>query len=501
MHMLKLRTIWWGLLLVGMCISAAAQEASSTQASTQDQGSQSQGTSQGTTQATPQGSSQTDNTSQNSQNQQTAPAPAYGQNAPILNPENPPLSGLDEPSLELRPLNRSFLSEAIQVGESGDSNANNTIGGSQSQAVSHVLGAADLQKFWPKSDLFLEYLGGVVFGDDTYFVRQLQAVGLEAVTRWRTGQMTLRDGFSYLPDGSFSASTAGGLPGFGIATGVLGLGLPGVFHLEEGSVGSVPRLSNMASLDMVQAITPRSAFTLIGAFANDHFYHNAGNQLINGDDTTVEGGWSHLVSRHDQMALVYAFQQFRFPLAVGGKIYNNILNVRYSHIISGRMSLIAEVGPQYTDLLYGLHYKSWSPTGRAVLRYRFPRTYLTASYEKFTSQGSGFFAGADTQIAEMTARRPVGRTWELLAECGYSRNKRLQPSDFGATGATEYNEGFGGLVVRKHIGRTWDALAAYRFSIINFNNDVTLGGITGKTNQRQIGTVAIEWHPKAVRLE
>jgi hypothetical protein len=77
----------------------------------------------------------------------------------------------------------------------------------------------------------------------------------------------------------------------------------------------------------------------------------------------------------------------------------------------------------------------------------------------------------------------------------------LQPSDFGATGATEYNEGFGGLVVRKHIGRTWDALAAYRFSIINFNNDVTLGGITGKTNQRQIGTVAIEWHPKAVRLE
>ena len=103
------------------------------------------------------------------------------------------------------------------MGESGDSNAENQLGGSQSEALSHVLGALDLQKFWPQSDLFLEYLGGGVFGDSHYFVRQLQAVGLEGVTRWRTGQVTLRDGFSYLPDGSFFASTAGGLPGFGIA--------------------------------------------------------------------------------------------------------------------------------------------------------------------------------------------------------------------------------------------------------------------------------------------
>ena len=41
------------------------------------------------------------------------------------------MSGLDEPSLELRALNRSFVSAAIQVGESGDSNANNALGGSR----------------------------------------------------------------------------------------------------------------------------------------------------------------------------------------------------------------------------------------------------------------------------------------------------------------------------------------------------------------------------------
>ncbi|HVM91810.1 MAG TPA: hypothetical protein VMT67_03305 [Terriglobales bacterium] len=477
-----MRKIWLGVLIGGLSIAAAGQSPSG-----------------GNNQAPP--TSQTENTTQNGSQGATAPAPAFGQSAPILSPENPPLSGLDEPSLEMRVANRSFVSAAIQVGESGDSNANNALGGSRGQAVSHVLGAGDLQKFWPRSDLFLEYLGGVVTSDDRDFVRQMQALGLEAVTRWRTGQATLRDGASYLPDGSFSASSAGGLPGFGIATGHLGLGLPGIFHLEEASVGTIPRFSNVASLDVVQAITPRSAFTVVGAFANDHFYHNEGDQLINGDETTVEGGWSHLVSRHDQMAVVYAFQLFRFPLSEGGEIYNNIINIRYSHVISGRMSFIAEAGPQYTDLRFSGSHIRWSPTGRGVLRYRFPRTFLTASYEKFLSQGSGFFAGASAQIAEFTARRPLGRTYELLLETGYSREKRLAQTGGISSEASVFNQGFGGAVLRKHLGRSWDALAAYRFSVINFDNPVTIQGSTGKTNHRMIGTVAIEWHPKPVRVE
>jgi len=481
--MLRTRTIRWVLLLAGLWVAGGAQCAFS----------------QGNSQAPPTSKMPSDSSS-GSQNPDTPPpAPPFGQNAPILNPENPPLSGLDEPSLELRALNRSFVSTAIQVGESGDSNSSNAVGGSQGDAVSHVLGALDLQKFWPRSDLFLEYLGGVVVGDERSFLRQLHALGIEGVTRWRTGQLTFRDGFSYLPDGSFSASSAGGLPGFGIATGRLGLGLPGVFHLEEGSVGTIPRLSNLASVDVVQAITPRSAFTVIGAYANDHFYHNT--QLLNGDDSTVEGGWSHLVSRHDQMAIVYAFQLFRFPLNVGGEIYNNIVNLRYSHVISGRMSFIGEIGPQYTDLRFGIPEKRWSPTGRGVLRYRLPRWFLTASYEKFLSQGSGLFAGADAQIAEFTARRPLGRTYELLLETGYSREKRLAAAAEGLSEASVFNQGFGGAVLRKHIGRNWDALAAYRFSIINFNNVVVVDGSTGKTNHRQIGTIALEWHPKAVRIE
>ncbi len=435
-----------------------------------------------------------------SQVDETTPPPAFGQTAPILNPDNPPLSGLDEPSLRLRTANRSFISPEIQVGESIDSNAQNSLKNARGEGVSHLLGALDLQKFWPRSDLFLEYLGGAAFGDSPYYVRQLQAVGLQAVTRWRTGQFTLRDGLDYLPDGSFFAASAGGLPGFGIATGAIGLGLPGVARLNGSSVGTIPRLSNTAAAQATQALTPRSAVTFVGAFGSQHFYNNSDN-LVDGDSTTVEGGYSHLVSRHDQVALIYAFQIFQFPLKEGGEIYNNVMNVRYSHVINGKMSFVGSVGPQYTDVHYGGGHTEWSPTGRAIFRYRFSHASLTASYEKFRALGSGFFAGADSQVAEVAFRRPLGRTFEISTEGGFSYNTRLQSSNFGAVGATSYKDGFIGTVLRKHLGRTWDAIAAYRFSELQFNAPVTLGGEKGRTNQRQVGTVALEWHPRAIRLE
>lgn len=461
--MLKLRTNRWGLLLLSISLWAAAQDTS--------------------------------------QSQGTAPAPAFGQNAPILNPDNPPLSGLDEPSLELKTASRSFISPALQVGESGDSNAANQLGGSNAEAVSHVMGALDLQKFWPRSDLFLEYLGGGAFGDDPYYARQLQAVGLEAVTRWRTGQVTLRDGFNYLPDGSFYAETAGGLPGFGIASSGVGTGsgLPGLFHFGSG-IGTIPRLANTAILDAVQAINPRSAFTAIGAYSNSHYFHNV-DDLVNGDETTVEAGYSHLISRHDQVAAIEAFQVFRFPVHTGGEIYNDVFNIRWSHTISGRMSFVGGVGPQWTEVRYGLSTPNWSVAGRAALRYRFQRTSLLLSYEKFTSQGGGLFAGADTQVAQFTLIRPLGRTYELLVAAGYSHNQRLQALGLGPVNAETYNEGFASATMRKHLGRTFDAIAAYRFSEAAFDIPVTLGGTRGRTNARQIGTIALEWHPKAIRIE
>ena len=431
----------------------------------------------------------------------TAPAPAFGQNAPVLSPENPPVSGLDEPTLELRTASRSFISPALQVSESADTNGANELGGSGLESVTHVLGAFDLQQFWPKSDLFLEYLGGGAFYGSPYEVRQMQDAGFEAVTRWRTGQATVRDSFSYLPDGSFLIGY-GGNPGLGFANPTMGDGLPGFGHGALASVGNIPRLANTAILDVVQAINPVSAFTVAGAFTNSHFYDPT-NTFLNGDQFTAQGGYSHLFSRHDQIGAIYGFQLFQFPQVSGGEVYNHIVNARWSHTISGRLSLIAGVGPQYTDLQIGSELKRWSVSARVRLRYKFAHASLLAAYEKFTSPGSGFFAGADTQAARLAYTRPVGRTWTLYADLGYSHNKKLQNAPFGAQNASSYDEGSAGAVLRKHLGRSYDVFGSYRFSEVDFNVPPGLIGFpgTGKLAQRHIGTIGVEWHPRPTRIE
>ena len=446
---------------------------------------------------------------------ETTPAPAFGQNVPVLDPENPPVTGLDEPTLDLRSSSRSFIAPALQVSESADTNGGNQVGSQSVQSITHVLGALDLQRYWPKSDLFLEYLGGGAFYADPAQLKQLQAFGLEAVTRWRTGQVTLRDSFSYLPDGSFVMGF-GGVPGVGLANGGFGLGIqgggvPGLSspNAELGSVGTIPRISNSSILDAVQAISPVSAITVAGGFSNAHFFDSAncsiaGNIcLINSDEITLEGGYSHLINRHDKIGLVYAFQLFQFPQSTGGEIFNNIVNVRYSHTITGRLSLIVGAGPQHTDLQQGTPagFSHWSLSARAQLRYKFGHSALLVSYEKFTSAGSGFFAGANVQTVRVGYSRPVGRTWTLYGDLGYSHNVELQSFPGQTVAASSFDNGSAGVNLRKHLGRTYDFFASYRFGEEAFNRPITSGGSTGSISQRQIGSVGLEWHPKRTRIE
>jgi hypothetical protein len=437
-----------------------------------------------------------------------APVPGFGQNAPVLNPENPPVTGLDEPSLELRTATRSFFSPALQVSESADTNGGNQLGHNNVQSITRILGAFDLQQFWPKSDLFIEYLGGGAFYGSPFDAKQLQAVGLEGVTRWRTGQVTLRDAFSYVPDGSFQLGSYGGVPGFGLATGGVstgaqGGGLPGTNSFgsgQLGSIGNIPRLSNMAIVDAIQAIDPRSAVTLAGGFSNAHF-SDPTHVLINSDQVTIEGGYSHLLSRHDQLGAIYAFQLFQFPQSSGGQISTHTFNVRWSHTISGRLSLVAGAGPQYTELEQRGSLNKWSASGRFQLRYKWGRGSMVATYEKFTSEGSGFFAGADTQAARLGYRRPLGRTWDFFADLGYSHNKKLQTLTLFGVPASTYNEGSAGMVLRKHLGRTYDFFAAYRFSEVAFNVPVCIVGSCGRVDQRHMGSIGVEWHPTPTRIE
>ena len=456
-------------------------------------------------------------TAQDNSQSGAIPAPAFGQSAPVLNPENPPVSGIDEPGLDMKKASRSFISPAIQVGEAADTNENSQLGFSKVQPVSFVLGALDLQKFWPKTDVFLEYLGGGAFEvQPKYNVRQIQAVGFEGITRWRTGYVEVRDAFNYLPNGTLDVSTAEGMPGLGIAFGVgSGEGAPGIMRFGGGNeaVGNVERIANTAVANIVQALSPRSAVTILGAFGNSHFFDScaqtSGSQsvtcLINSDQTSVEGGYSRLVSRRDQLAAVFAYQLFRFPYNTGGELHNEVFNVRWSRTISGRMRFVVGAGPQHTNLQYGTVQNSWSLSGRALLHYQFERTSLMLSWIKYTSSGFGYYAGADSQLARLSLKRSIRRRYDLTAFFGYARNQRLQTATAADFGFKTDNEGTAGIILRKHYGRTYDLFAAYTFNDSAFDvsgvppTSSPLG--TGTQERRHRGVIGLEWHPKPSRIE
>src|ERR1700747_1015879 len=95
--------------------------------------------------------------------QRNTPAPAFGQEAPaVVVNENPPVSALDQPSLEPNIQPRSMLLGGIEVSESLDSNigsdARPTIHG-----VTRGLGGLTLQRLWSRYQVAAAYVGGAGF--------------------------------------------------------------------------------------------------------------------------------------------------------------------------------------------------------------------------------------------------------------------------------------------------------------------------------------------------
>jgi hypothetical protein len=131
---------------------------------------------------------------------------------------------------------------------------------------------------------------------------------------------------------------------------------------------------------------------------------------------------------------------------------------------------------------------------------------MVASYEKFTSAGSGLFAGADVQAARLGYTRPLGRTWEFYGDLSYSHNTQLQNVANLGVNASSFDNGSAGAILRKHLGRTYDFFASYRFGEEAFTTPTdagfcVAGGGCGRISQRQVGTIGVEWHPRPTRIE
>jgi len=444
--------------------------------------------------------------SESSQAPANAPAPAVGPGT-AASADNPPISGLDTPNLEPRASTRSFLQPGVHLSQSVDSNVAGSTTSSSISSVTRALGSLELQRLWANYQTSLTYIGGGAFytsrSASTTALHQLEA---DQRMLWRTGELALRDAFSYLPEGSFGYGAYGGagsIGSIGGSGGLAGGGLGGSSFFGPGqfaSIGQEPRISNTALVQVTESLNPRSSVTLTGSYGLVHYLNNDAG-FFNSRQIAAQAGYNYQLNRNDQIALVYGYQSFRYPSMETSNFNSQVIHVLYGHRISGRMDMVVGGGPQFTmidDPATGSDTRL-SLSGRASLRYRFPTSSVSLSYEHFNTSGSGFFAGAISDVTRFSLNHPFSRVWNMNADVGFTHNGRIQ--SVTAVNATSYNYLYAGAGLHRQLGRNFSAYVSYQFNYLLFDNSGCTGTACSANSQRHVGLIGLDWHPHPIRID
>ncbi len=481
------------------------------------------------------------------QDDQSTPPPAT--TAPTTSDaslsDNPPISAIDQPDLEPHSAPESFLLPGAHFSESVESNVANTPNGSGVTPVTRALGSLTLQKIWKTDEVAMDYIGGVAdYAKTTIGLEQLQQFDFDNRVNWRRGQLAIRDAFSYLPEGTFGFGAYGGGAAYNAGFGGLGAGLLGAgafggqtsaFAGGNGlgiSLGLVPRITNLGLADVVEDLTPKSSLTFSAGYGLVHFYGalvvdnplagplQENINFIGSSEYTGQLAYDHEINPRSQVAVSYGYQYFNFSTA-GTAFHSQVVQLMYGHRISGRMDFLLAAGPQITGInqqecvlptipvsscaAFGAPVTTLGVTklgvaGRASLRYKFPLTSLAASFQRYNTNGSGIFAGAETNIAQLDVARPITRIWDLFANVGYSRNSELQIP--GATvSATSFSYEYAGIGVHRQFGRSLRGFVSYQFNNLSFNTACPLGSACSNMAHNQVGSIGLDWTPRPIRLD
>jgi hypothetical protein len=444
---------------------------------------------------------------------------ATGPDAATQTIENPPLSGLDSPSFEPGFGARSYLLVKAQLSEAADTNPTGNLGSSNSiREVTQGLGSLSLQKLWKAHPLDVDYAGGAyAYHGKNGRIFQNHALSANQRFLWRTGQLALRDSFSYLPQGSFGFGSFGGAGGFGGGIGGLGGGVTsgggiagggggGVFtNGQFGSVGNQPRITNMGIVDVTQSLSPRSSVVVAGGYGVTDFLNSPAG-YINSDQTIGQAGYNYQLSRKDQIAFTYAFEEFHFPRLGSGSVNANVWQALYGHRISGKLDLSLGGGPQWIRTYRsGVGVRSYlSGSGRASLTYHAStRTNMILNYAHYTTPGSGFFAGANTDDVRYSLNHSLTRRWSFMADTGYSRNSRLLPvATKTANNAQSYTYWYSGGALHWQLSRQFGAFTSYQYDKFGFASGFCTGAPgCGRAYGRHMGVIGIDWTPGPIRLD
>src|SRR5580704_11050243 len=342
-----------------------------------------------------------------------------------------PLSGIQVPTLAPAFGARNFLVPSFSATSQLGTNSTGA-GFGQPTDFTYLLGNLDLNHVTNRSELLLHYSGGGMFS--TYLNSAIQDLEFTYNFKWQRWSLLLGDDVSFLSESPFGFGGVGGLqflsgnspfaPG-GSLSSILGPNqtIPTIM---------VPRLSNVLVSQIEYKVSPRATWTAAGSYGTLNFF---GVGFINSADTLFQTGYNYSVSPQSTIAVIYTFDDFRYP-EFPQTIKYNVVKLGYARYVTGRMSFQLAAGPSVVMLrgVFTGYANNLSWALDSTLNYKWDRTTLSLSYDRLVTGGSGVLVGAQTGQVQATLERTMGPRWRLSASVGYASNGSLIPktasSDF-----------------------------------------------------------------------
>jgi hypothetical protein len=416
-----------------------------------------------------------------------------------------PLAGAQELSLENPELRRSYWQLFFNLTSTLDTNPLGVGNSFHAVPWGSLYGGADLHLSSHRSDLSVDYLGGGVLSRYSNEDAPIQQLVLGEKLTWRRAAISLFDQFGYFPE----AVSQVNLPASPDLTGNRQTTLQPVF-LPNQSIATTlgQELNNTFVGELDVNPTQRSSLTFLESYSVARFFQA---DLLDLNDTILQAGFNHQLTRNNSVAVLYRFTGFRFT-----NFYQPMdgheVQLAFGRRIAGRLAIQLSAGSElavFRTAMVSDASVSAAPTiavsrsiywtADSAITYEIRRTEFKLGYDHGLTDGAGFLAGAITDqiygsVDSQLSRRLTG---EVIG--GYARNHGVTATPTQPTNQL-YRNWFGGVTISHALSRKASIFLSYQLQrqATNFvcgglgcGNDFTRQlislGVMGRSQPRPIG--------------
>jgi len=429
----------------------------------------------------------------------------------------------------------SFFLGGLHIDETAETNSGPSTGSStQISSFTSALGSLHLLSLKRRSETAIDYVGGA----DIYGASQnISIQQLNATQRilWRRGQLVFTDEFGDLPGGNFGSDWFGGAAAYNLGLAGMSANPPAPADLSSffGASNYTGRgITNASTVGFAQTLTPRSSITATGGYGiTDYSLYSANSQnLINNHGIGAQASYNYQLNRRNQIGFFYGYQDMQFALAGAGNLETNQVELIFSRQVSRRMDFELGAGPDFVKFSSqvngpvdrtGGSARAWFEidpefarfkrrasesqnqigfSGFASLNYHLRKDSFALSYERLVTNGSGLFAGANTDACQLSFTRPA-RQWSLGLDAGYVRLSEIGQLPGGIPGQS-YQYGFAGVAIQRQLGRYLSSIVGYQFSDQSSGSSrCAVSAVCPWNGQTHALSAGIHWFSRPRRLE